>query len=161
MSTDSDTVEIAQSGLRQIEEAIIKLLNANPQGLRNVDIARGLGLSLDLEGNQKNQLTYAVLGGLLSRGEVNRDADTKLFTSNSTDTAAMEIAQSGLRQIEEAILKLLNANPQGLRNVEVAQLLDLRSDFQGRQRDYLTYKVLANLLKQDKVRRERRIYTKV
>ena len=151
MSSDNDARALAQAGRQQIEDAILRLLDANPQGLRNVDIARGLGLSFDFGGNYKNQLTYGVLGRLLARGAISRDEQSKLFTSRNGDTTALDTAQAGLRQLEDAILRLLDANPQGLRNVEIAQLLDLHSDFQGGQRNYLTYTVLVSLVDKGKV----------
>ena len=68
--------------------------------------------------------------------------------------AARQIAQDGLQNIESAILELLERNPEGLSNVEIANLLDLRSDFRGGSRNYLTYSVLGGLLRRGKVRRE-------
>lgn len=62
-----------------------------------------------------------------------------------------ELAQAGLRQIEDAILRLLDANPQGLRNVDVARTLSLRSDFPERRRDFLTYSVLGGLLERGSI----------
>ena len=155
MSSDNNTQSLAQEGLRQIETVILRLLDANPQGLRNADIARNLGLTVNFSGNYKNQLTYAVLGGLMSRGEIFRDPDTKVFLSKGRDNTALDAAQEGLRQIEVAILQLLEANPAGLRNVEIAELLDLHSDFQGGQRNYLTYTVLVSLISQGKVSRDK------
>ena len=55
------------------------------------------------------------------------------------DEVAHAIAQEGLRLIENAILRLLDANSQGLRNIEIADSLGLRSSSQGNQRNYLTY----------------------
>ena len=68
--------------------------------------------------------------------------------------AARQIAQDGLQNIESAILELLERKPEGLSNVEIAELLDLRSDFRGGSRNYLTYSVLGGLLRRGKVRRE-------
>ena len=61
------------------------------------------------------------------------------------------MAQEGLQQIEEAIVRLLEHNPQGLRNAQVVDLLGLRSDFLGNQRDYLTYSVLGGLIAKGKI----------
>ena len=61
------------------------------------------------------------------------------------DTTAYTMAQAGLHQIKDAILRLLTVNPQGLRNFEIADLLGLRSTSFGNQRDFLTYSVLGNL----------------
>ena len=70
----------AQSGLIQIEEAILSLLGKNPQGLGNAEIAESLGLVSYFKGGQKNRLTHSVLGGLLARGQVAQDDRTKKFT---------------------------------------------------------------------------------
>jgi uncharacterized protein len=60
-------------------------------------------------------------------------------------------AQAGLKQLQEAILALLRRQPDGLRNAEIAEALSLRSDFRGRQKDYLTYSVLGGLIHQGRV----------
>jgi hypothetical protein len=60
-------------------------------------------------------------------------------------------AQAGLKQIQEAIVALLRREPDGLRNAEIAEALNLRSDFRGRQKDYLTYSVLGGLIDQGRV----------
>ena len=69
----------------------------------------------------------------------------------NSDPTALKTAQEGLQQIENAMLRLLDRNPQGLRNAQIADLLDLRSDFLGNQKDWLTYSVLGGLIKQGKV----------
>ena len=74
------------------------------------------------------------------------------------DPTALRMAQEGLKQIEDAIVRLLDRNPQGLRNAQIADLLDLRSDFQGNSRNYLTYSVLGGLLAKSKVTKEHAIY---
>ena len=78
------------------------------------------------------------------------------------DEAAHAVAQEGLRLMENAILRLLEANPQGLRNIQIADSLDLRSDFQGGHRNYLTYSVLGLLLEDGRVVRdeENRLFLK-
>ena len=45
----------------------------------------------------------------------------------NTDAGAQSLAQKGLRRIEDAILELLQHHPQGLRNVQIADMLGLRS----------------------------------
>ena len=60
-------------------------------------------------------------------------------------------AEAGLKQIQEAIVTLLKRRPDGLRNAEIAEALNLRSDFRGRQKDYLTYSVLGGLMRQGRV----------
>ena len=70
------------------------------------------------------------------------------------DTTAQRLAQEGLRSIEDAILMVLESNPAGLRNAQIADLLNLRSSFLGRQRDYLTYSILGGLLDRGLVARD-------
>ena len=67
------------------------------------------------------------------------------------DPTAPRMAQEGLKQIEDAILRLLERNPGGLRNSQLADFLNLRSNFLGNQKDWLTYSVLGGLIAQGKV----------
>lgn len=62
-----------------------------------------------------------------------------------------EQAQAGLVQIQDAIVSLLRRQPDGLRNADIAEALGLRSDFLGRQKDYLTYSVLGGLIRQGRI----------
>lgn len=64
---------------------------------------------------------------------------------------AKQKAQDGLALVQQAIPDLLAEHPKGLRNSQVAEALDLRSDIHGRQKDYLTYSVLGGLLRLKKV----------
>ena len=79
MNTDTTAYTMAQVGLRQIEEAILRLLTINPQGLRNIEIAKSLGLRSDFLGSHRNYLTYSVLGKLIEEGKVVRDEQNKGF----------------------------------------------------------------------------------
>ena len=162
MNTDTTDREIAQEGLRQIEDAILRLLGDNPKGLRNSDIASSLNLHSDFRGRQRNCLTYSVLGRLLASGRVAWDQETKIFTKANVFETEQKVAQDGLRQIEDAVLRLLERNPQGLRNYEIAESLSLHSDFRGQQRNYLTYSVLGGLLASGKVawNQESKVFTK-
>jgi len=67
-------------------------------------------------------------------------------------------AQQGLSLIKEAILNALAQNETGLTNSQIAESLDLRSDYQGGNKDYLTWSVLGLLLNAGQVRRENRKY---
>ncbi len=71
---------LTQEGLRHIEDAIMRLLAAHPQGLRNAQIADALGLRSSIHDRQRDYLTYSVLGGLMARGAVTQDSETKIFT---------------------------------------------------------------------------------
>ena len=80
MADDTAALVLAQEGLRRIESAILMLLDAHPSGLRNSQIADALGLRSSIRDGQRNYLTYSVLGGLMARGNVVQDRETKVFT---------------------------------------------------------------------------------
>ena len=79
MYTDATAYAMAQVGLKQIEEAILRLLTINPQGLRNVEITNALGLQSNFQGGSRNYLAYSVLGILLEQGKIVRDVENRLF----------------------------------------------------------------------------------
>jgi len=62
-----------------------------------------------------------------------------------------EKAHSGLSLLKQAILEHLTAHPEGLRNVEIAEALGLRSDFEGEQKDYLSWSLIGLLVNEGKV----------
>ena len=66
----------------------------------------------------------------------------------------VERAQVGLELIKAAILEFAEANPGGVTNADTASVLGLRSDYRGKQKDYLSYSVLGLLLREGRIRRE-------
>ena len=81
MTDDVAARAVAQEGLRHIEDAVLMVLESNPQGLGNAQIADLLGLRSSIRNGQRNYLTYSVLGGLMAQGKVVQDRGTKLFTT--------------------------------------------------------------------------------
>lgn len=63
-------VEKAQLGLKLLKDSILFLSEENPQGITNSDCSHYLGLQSDNEGNQKDYLSYSVLGLLLKEGTI-------------------------------------------------------------------------------------------
>jgi hypothetical protein len=63
-------------------------------------------------------------------------------------------AQAALAQLKQAILEFLTLHPEGCRNVQIAEALGIRSDFEGDQKDYLSWSVLGLLVGEEKVRYE-------
>ena len=53
-------------------------------------------------------------------------------------TTATEKARVGLQLIKEAVAEYVENSPDGVTNVEVARALDLESDFEGDQQNYLS-----------------------
>ena len=65
-----------------------------------------------------------------------------------------EQAQQGLELLKGAILGILAQKSDGLRNAEIADLLEIHSDYLGEQKDYLSWSVIGLLLNEDKVVRK-------
>lgn len=80
MTGDTAARVLVQEGLRHNEQAILMLLDDHPNGLRNSQIADLLGLRSSIRDGQRNYLTYSVLGGLMARGEVVQNRETKVFS---------------------------------------------------------------------------------
>ena len=66
---------------------------------------------------------------------------------------AVERAPQGLAMLKKAVLDLVRAHKGGITNADVASLLGLRSDYRGRQKDYLSYSGLGLLLREGKIKR--------
>jgi hypothetical protein len=58
--------------------------------------------------------------------------------------------------LEETIVDALDGQPGGFYNNELTRLLDLESDYEGRQSNYLTYSLLGGLLTDGRVKKEKR-----
>ena len=73
----------------------------------------------------------------------------------------LERSRAAKLELEECILELLGNCPSGLGNAQIADALDLRSDFGGRQKDFLSYSLLGGLLKAGKIDRDQhsKLYT--
>jgi len=70
-----------------------------------------------------------------------------------------EKAQQGLTLLKEAILEVLGNHPEGLQNAQIADLLGLRSDYKGANKDYLSWSVLGLLFNNAQVDRRGRRYS--
>lgn len=92
-------------------------------------------------------------GGLLTNSVVPAGIGGKERENVVVPQGLVERAQLGLEFLKSAVLELVRANPEGLSNSDVASLLGLRSDYRGRQKDYLSYSVLGLLLREGRVRR--------
>lgn len=92
-------------------------------------------------------------GGLLTNAVVPAGLGGKKRKHVVVPHGAVERAQLGLEFLKSAILELARANPDGISNSDAASLLGLRSDYRGRQKDYLSYSVLGLLLREGRVKR--------
>ena len=92
-------------------------------------------------------------GGLLTNAVVPTGLGGKTRADVIVPQGAVERAQLGLEFLKTAVLELARANPGGISNSDAASVLGLRSDYRGRQKDYLSYSVLGLLLREGKVKR--------
>lgn len=93
-------------------------------------------------------------GGLLTNAVVPSGLGGKSRNGVVVPQGAVERAQLGLDLIKAAIFELAKANPGGITNSDAASLLGLRSDYRGKQKDYLSYSVLGLLMREGKVVRD-------
>ena len=93
-------------------------------------------------------------GGLLTNSVVPTGLGGKPRVGVVIPQGSVERAQQGLQLLKTAILELAKANPTGITNSDAASLLGLRSDYRGKQKDYLSYSVLGLLMREGKVVRE-------
>ena len=66
--------ERSQIALDMMKSAVLEFARANPDGIRNGDVAKYLGLQSDYGGGSKDYLSYSILGLLMKEGQVQRNA---------------------------------------------------------------------------------------
>lgn len=93
-------------------------------------------------------------GGVLTNAVVPSGLGGKSRNGVVVPQGSVERAQLGLQLLKSAILELAKANPTGITNSDAASLLGLRSDYRGKQKDYLSYSLLGLLIREGKVMRE-------
>ena len=69
--------EKAQMGLELVKSAVMELAKANPDGIKNSDTAKYLGLQSDYGGGSKDYLSYSILGILMKEGKIKRNEKKK------------------------------------------------------------------------------------
>ena len=112
-------------------------------------------LALRLEAELISGLGTEDTGGLLTNAVVPTGLGSKKSVGIVVPQDAVEQAQLGLTMLKNAVAKLAEINPDGITNAEAASLLGLRSDYLGRQKNYLSYSILGLLLRERRVvRRE-------
>ena len=132
--------EILEAGIKPMVEILVDDLT-EAQALRlEAELIAAFG-TVDSGGLLTNAVIPTGVGGKQRKGVV-------------VPQGAVERAQLGLELLKTAILDLAKANPVGITNSDVASLLGLRSDYRGRQKDYLSYSILGLLLREGKIRRE-------
>lgn len=131
--------EILASGQKPLVDILIEDLTEN-QALRiEAELVAAFG-TVDTAGPLTNAVMPTGFGAKRRRSVV-------------VPLGAVERAQMGLTMLKKAVLDLARANPAGITNADAASALGLRSDYRGRQKDYLSYSVLGLLLREGKIRR--------
>ncbi len=69
-----------------------------------------------------------------------------------------DLAQEGVEKIKAAIVSLLGKHPDGLTNTQVTEELELQSDQDGKQKNYLTWSVLGLLMRDKRVVHDKNLY---
>lgn len=69
--------EKAQMGLAILKSAVMELAKSNPEGIKNSDAAKYLGLQSDYGGGSKDYLSYSLLGILMKEGRIVRNEKKK------------------------------------------------------------------------------------
>lgn len=95
-------------------------------------------------------------GGLLTNAVVPSGLGGKQRANLIVSHGVVEKAQLGLHLMKDAITEFIAANKDGVGNSDVASLLGLRSDYRGRQKDYLSYSLLGLLLREGRISRKDR-----
>lgn len=93
-------------------------------------------------------------GGLLENAVIPKGLAKRVTGKLIVPQGCIERAQLGLELLKIAILELAKANPDGIKNSDAASILGLRSDYRGKQKDYLSYSILGLLLREGRVSRE-------
>lgn len=93
-------------------------------------------------------------GGCLTNAVVPAGLGGKQREGIVVPHGAVERAQLGLELLKSSVHEMAQANAKGISNSDVASLLGLRSDYLGKQKDYLSYSVLGLLMREGKLERK-------
>lgn len=110
--------------------------------------------SLKIEAELISAFGTLETGGLLTNAVVPKGIAKKVNGKRIVPQGCIERAQLGLELLKIAVLELAKANPGGITNSDAASILGLRSDYRGKQKDYLSYSVLGLLMREGRVSRE-------
>lgn len=79
---DFDAQELAQLGLKKIEDAVVGLLTRHRDGLATDAIASELGLGADLPPEKRNLIATAILDLLVHSGRILWDSRRSVYVDN-------------------------------------------------------------------------------
>ena len=73
----------AQQALHLLKQAVVDLIDLHPEGLRNSEVTKILGLQSDQRGRNKDYLTWSILGLLMKEDRIVRNG-TRYLTNRGT-----------------------------------------------------------------------------
>ncbi len=111
--------------------------------------------ALKLESELISAFGTIATGGFLANSVVPSGVGYNKRENIIVPQGIIEKAQLGLTLLKRAVYDLIKANPIGVSNSDTASILGLRSDYNGNQKDYLSYSILGLLLREKKIKREK------
>lgn len=66
--------------------------------------------------------------------------------------SALDKSRQAVTLLKEAIMETIKQNPNGIGNSNIARQLKLESDFEGSQKNYLSWSVIGLLVNEGKVK---------
>ncbi len=112
--------------------------------------------ALKLEAELISAFGVEEFGGLLTNKVLPSGVVRRSQPNVVVPFGSVEKAQAGLELLKSAIEELLASNPSGVTNAEAANVLGLKSDYLGNQKDYLTYSILGILLREGRIEKSDR-----
>jgi hypothetical protein len=79
---DLEAQELAQLGIKKIEDAVVGLLTRHSNGMAIDAITSGLGLGTDLPDEKRHLITVAILDLLVHSGRILRDESRGVYLDN-------------------------------------------------------------------------------
>jgi hypothetical protein len=92
-------------------------------------------------------------GGILTNSVQPSGSSKKAPKDVIVPLGTKEKAQLGLRMLKDSVLELAQANENGVTNSEVVKALELQSDYAGGSKDYLSWSLLGQLMREGKIGR--------
>lgn len=80
--SDLDSRELAQLGLKHIEDAVVTLLSRHDDGMRLSEIAEALGLGSGLDDAQRDAIAAGILELLVRSGRIRFDEKAERYRDN-------------------------------------------------------------------------------
>jgi hypothetical protein len=100
-------------------------------------------------------------GGILKNSVSPSGVVNKIYTKMNLPNGVSEKAYHGLKFLKDSILEFIRVNPNGVKNNEIAKYLNLQSDNNGRQKDYLSYSILGILMKENLIVKDEKSQYKI